>query len=315
LDEPSELRTALRQRRRALLILVVSSSLFGVMAFAAKLASLRGIPGAQVAFVRFAISILPVLLVPAWRRKATQWQRLDLLFYRGFFGGIAVLFFFVAIEKIPVSVATLLNYMAPLFSGIFAALFINERIRVNVVLPLLAAFGGVVLVVRVHAAPGEIIGFGRWEMLALLSAVCSGAAVTAIRGARRTESSWAVFGSFSLLGLLATAPFGLAQWVRPDALGWLWLFCAGAISVIAQLLMTHAFRWVPTLMAGVVSQMAVIVSLILGVGLLGETMRVTKVVGSLLTIAGVSAVVLLTRPPPSMSDVGCRMSDVEKDGD
>src|ERR1041384_6132194 len=35
-------------------------------------------------------------------RRALTWQRRDLLFYRGFFGGVAVLLYFLAIDHIPV---------------------------------------------------------------------------------------------------------------------------------------------------------------------------------------------------------------------
>lgn len=266
------------------------------MAFLAKLAASR-LPGSQVALVRFAIGIVPILLVPAWRRAALQYQRLDLLFYRGFFGAVAVLFYFVAIEHIPVGVATLLNYTSPMFAGVFAAIFIREPIRGRIALPMVIAFAGVFFVVRSHASPEEVVGFGRWELFALLSAMLSGAAVTAIRGARRTESSWSVFGSFTLFGVLATAPFGIAQWRPPDLRGWSLLLLIGVVSIAAQMLMTHAYRWVETLTAGVMSQLAVIVAMALGGLLLGEAITRLSIIGTALTIGGVIAVIVATAPP------------------
>src|SRR6185436_4056335 len=130
------------------------------------------------------------------------YQRLDLLFYRGFFGGLAVLFYFIAIEKITVGVATLLNYTAPLFSGVFSMIFLGERISPKVLIPMPVALAGVFLVVHAHAHPGDILGFGVWELVGLASAFSSGFAVTAMRAARRGENSWAVYTSFCLLGTL-----------------------------------------------------------------------------------------------------------------
>src|SRR5687768_13861944 len=115
-----------RHRQRALLLMIAAAALFGLMAFAAKLAAGR-LSGSQVAFIRFFIGLMPVALVPRYRRSALTYQRLDLLFYRGFFGGVAVLLYFLAIEHTSVGVATLLNYTAPIFSGIFSMLFIGER--------------------------------------------------------------------------------------------------------------------------------------------------------------------------------------------
>lgn len=283
-------------------MLVMSATLFGVMALFAKLASER-LSGAQVAMVRMAIGLAPAVVIAAARRQVFAFKRLDLLFYRGFFGGIAVLFYFLAIEHIPVGIATLLNYTAPIFSGLFAALFIGERLSRRVVLPLAIAFTGVVLVVRAQATPGDMTGFGRWELLALCSAVLSGAAVTAIRMARRTESSWSIFASFSLFGLLATLPIAIPAWTNPTPREWFHLAAVGIISIGAQLLLTSALRWVETVVAGVIAQFAVVVSMVLGAILVEEHLNPLALAGSALTIAGVVTVMAVTsRPQPSAFD-------------
>lgn len=279
-------------------MLALSAALFGAMAFTTKLATAR-LGGAQVAMVRFLIGLAPILLIPAIRRQSFTVQRWDLLFYRGFFGGTAVLLYFLAIEHIPVGVATLLNYTAPIFSGVFAAIFIGERVRPAVLIPLTISFTGIVLVVRSHATGGEMLGFGRWELAGLCSAMLSGVAVTAIRLARRTESSWSIFASFSIFGLLATAPFGMQNWIDPNGVEWTMLAFVGLFSISAQLLMTSALRWVETLSAGVISQLAVVVSMILGAVWLGEHLLPMTLIGSALTIIGVVAVMAITSRPRS----------------
>ena len=63
--------------------------------------------------------------------------------------------------------------------------------------------------------------------------------------------------------------------------------------------MTYAFRWVETLIQGVISQLAVVISMILGVVLLGEKMTGQILAGSALTIGGVVAVMFISsRPRP-----------------
>ena len=54
--------------------MVGSAMLFGAMAFTAKLASAR-LTGSQVAFIRFAIGLLPALLIPRFRTRALTFQR------------------------------------------------------------------------------------------------------------------------------------------------------------------------------------------------------------------------------------------------
>ena len=270
-----------------------SAMLFGAMAFAAKLASTR-LSGAEVAMIRFATGLLPVLLVPAWRRKALTFQRIDLLLYRGFFGGLAVLCYFIAIAHINVGVATLLNYTAPLFSGLFSVYFLREDISAKVLIPTPIALAGVFLVVHAHARPGDVLGFGKWELVGVLSALFSGAAVTAMRAARRGENSFAVYTSFCLLGTILTAPLALYSWKNPTSEEWMSLAATSLFAIGAQLLLTFSLRWVDAMTVGVISQLAVVVAMILGATLLGEKITLMAVAGAALTIGGVVGVVYVT---------------------
>jgi drug/metabolite transporter (DMT)-like permease len=283
-------------RRRALIWLLFSSVCFGAMAFAAKEAA-RELSGSQIAVVRFAVMLLPILLWPRWWRAAVTWTRKDLLLYRGIFGGVAVLLYFLTIEKIPVGIATLLNYTSPLWSVAFAALFLAERVRWALVPPALAAFAGVVLVVLGRPADAPTLVGNPWVLVGAISAVLSGAAVTAIRAARRTEGSWAIFASFSLFGLLAALPLAWGSWRNPSAEAWFWLILVGLTSVGAQLSMTHAYKWATNLEAGALAQLAVVITLVLGAWLLDEPLTPVAIVGAILAVGGVLAVVWLQRTP------------------
>ncbi len=273
--------------------MTASATFFGLMAFSAKLAS-AGLSGSQVAMIRFAVGLLPALLIPRYRRTAMTFSRVDLLVYRGLFGGLAVLFYFIAIEHIHVGVATLLNYTSPLFAGIFSILFIGERLSPKVLIPMPIALAGVFLVVQANARPGDFLGFGRWELVGLLSAVLSGAAVTAMRAARRGENSWAVYTSFCLLGTLLTAPLAIATWKNPTPDEWMALAATSLFAIGAQLLLTFSLRWVDAMTVGVISQLAVVVAMVLGATLLDERITMMAIAGAALTIGGVVGVVYVT---------------------
>jgi drug/metabolite transporter (DMT)-like permease len=264
------------------------------MAFAAKLAT-ASLGGGQVAFLRFALMLLPFAFVPSLARRAATFERLDLLFYRGFFGGTAVLLYFLAIAHLPVAIATLLNYSSPIFSVLFARAFLGEPMPARKVVPLVVALAGLALVMSERVGPGEWSRSGVWTAVGLLSAVLSGAAVTAIRAARRTEGSWAVYGSFTLLGLAATAPVGLWEWRTPTPRGALLIALVGATSIAAQLLMTYAFRWVDNLQAGVFAPLAPLVAAALGAVALGERLSAVELAGGALALVGVAATVVAGR--------------------
>jgi drug/metabolite transporter (DMT)-like permease len=281
--------------RSPLVLLLLAALCFSAMACAAKLAA-RTLPGGQIAFVRFLVMLAP-FASPALARRAGRFERLDLLAYRGLFGGVAVLLYFLAIEKIPVSLATLLNSTSPVWAVLCAALFLGERARPLVAAPFAVALVGMALASGALAQPAAGFRIGLWEGVALLSAILAGAAVAAIRAARRSESSWSIYASFSLCGAALTAPFALAGWRWPDAREWALLAVVGGTSVAAQLLMTHAYRWVTNLQAGVVLQLNVVVTMALGVVLLGERLAPSQLVGAFLALGGVIGVIALQRPP------------------
>jgi drug/metabolite transporter (DMT)-like permease len=282
--------------RRPLLILAASAVFFALMALAAKLAAAR-LGGGEIAFVRFAVMLLPVLAVPRLTRSALEFHRVDLLVYRGLFGGLAVLLYFLAIAHIPVGVATLLNNASPVWSVGFAALFLGEPVERRLLLPLAAALAGMALAAGGGHGVGLFLTFGRWEAVGFASSILSGAAYAAIRAARRTEGSWSVYSSFCLFGLLSTAPFAVAGFRRPTSREWFLLLAVGAFAVGAQLLMTYAYRWVTNLQAGVLSQLTVVLSILFGAAFLGEVPTPLQVLGSLLTLAGVLGVVGLQAGP------------------
>lgn len=282
--------------RRPLFYTAISAVSFALMALAAKLAA-KELPGGEVAFLRFALMLLPFLFVPRLARRALTYERLDLLVYRGLFGGTAVLLYFLAIAHIPVGTATLLNYSSPIFSVLFAALFLGERVRRWVILPAAVAFLGVALVTGGLSNGGLFAQFGRWEAAGLASAVLSGAAVAAIRAARRTEGSWAIYGSFTLFGLLTTAPLGILYWRTPDGREWLLLLAVGATSIAAQMLMTYAYRWVTNVQAGAMAQLTVVLSFGLGAVFLDERFGWIQALGCGLTLAGIVGVVYVQATP------------------
>lgn len=282
--------------RRPLLLMLASAVCFAGMALAAKLAS-RTLPAGEITVVRFALMLLPLALVADWRRQAMRFDRLDLLIYRGLFGGLAVLLYFFAIAHVPVGIATLLNYSSPVFSVLFAALFLGERADRLLLVPFAAALAGVYLVSTGRSGLENGPALGRWELAGLASAVLSGAAVAAIRAARRSESSWAIYGSFSIFGLAVSAPFGLAGFRPPTLPEWLLLAAVGGFSIAAQLLMTYAYRWVTNLQAGVLAQLTVVLSLGAGALWLDERLTARALTGCVLTLAGVVGVVWLQGPP------------------
>jgi drug/metabolite transporter (DMT)-like permease len=274
-------------RRQGIAELFASAFLFAAMAYLTKKAT-HTFHGAQIACVRFAVGALVVLAQSTIRHVPLVVVRRDLLAVRGLLGGIAVLIYFVGIERLPVGTATLFNYTSPVFTSVFSWLLLGEQLPFGSIGAMGIALVGVVMVVlgQGHALGGAY----EWQILALSSAVISGGAVTAIRAARRTDGPWEVFGAFCVVGAICTAPFMVGGWVTPSVAGWGLLVAVGILAAAAQILMTHALLAVSAASAGVISQVTVVTALALGHFLDGEPLSMMARIGAVFTILGVSVV-------------------------
>jgi drug/metabolite transporter (DMT)-like permease len=263
------------------------------MAMLARLVS-RTIPGNQVALVRFVTGVIVTGLACVFLRLDLRPRRWGWLLSRGLFGGAAVLLYFKCIEEIGVGMATLLNYTAPVWSLMFAWLFLGERPRRHAGVALALTLIGVALVTNGRAHAWRL---GGWELVGVLSAVFSGMAITSIRATRMQdaagrpgEGSWTVFASFTLFGSLITLPTvfsSVGPWVAPTAREWLVLAGCGLLSVVAQILMTSSLGRLTAVGLGIIQQVTVVLTLVGGWLLFREPISLRSAVGSLLTIGGV----------------------------
>jgi drug/metabolite transporter (DMT)-like permease len=103
-----------------------------------------------------------------------------------------------------------------------------------------------------------------------------------------------VYTSFCVLGTLVTAPLAIITWKTPAFEEWVALIATSLFAIGAQLLLTFSLRWVDAMTVGVISQLAVLVSMILGATLLGDHISAMAACGATLAIGGVVGVVYVT---------------------
>ncbi len=227
---------------------------FAVMALLVKLAS-RTLPTMEIVFARGAIT-LAIASAVLWRARLSPFASREplLLLARGVVGSCAMICFYAAIVHLPLAEATVIHQTAPLFTAVFAAWLLRERLTARVVGALAVAFTGVVSIARPRwlfgAAAGEVaapvdgsldgIDGPAWvfALVALGSAVLSAVAYVTVRRLGRSEHPLVVVFYLPLCTLPLAAPFALAGWVWPDAAGWACLAGIGAATQVAQVALT-----------------------------------------------------------------------------
>ena len=271
------------QRARARGLLFGSSVFFGLSAVLVRLATRGGaMNGGQVALVRFVLGLAGVLAIFAGRpgtfRPVNRW----LLVSRGAFGAAAALLYFLAIERIPAGEATLLNNTFPIWAVLLSLFVLDERPTFHLAIALAIASVGVFLVL----GGGHLsLSLGTGQVLAILSAVTGGAAVTSMRRLRATDNAPTIFFAFAIGGVAASLPFAAGSW--PTApLPWLAAVGVGVAAFFAQLLMTEAYGALSVPEAALWQQLTPIASYLWALTL-GEGIGWFTAAGVVIGVAGV----------------------------
>ncbi|HEY6098922.1 MAG TPA: DMT family transporter [Anaeromyxobacter sp.] len=300
---PAAGHDALRARARALLF--GAAVLFGLSAVLARLATLRGMNGAQVTVVRFALGLAFVVGLFAARPGTFRPRRRRLLATRGLFGGVAALLYFLAIERIPAGEATLINNTFPIWGVLLSLVLLDERPTIHLVVGLVLASAGVFLVLGGGGGARLALGWG--EVLALISAITGGAAVTAIRALRATDNAPTIFFAFSVGALAVSIPFSIASWPS-QPLAYLAAAGVGAFAFGAQLFMTEAYGTLSVAEAALWQQLTPMASYLWALTL-GETIGWKTVAGVLLGIAGVVYGSVLGHRPRRAASPAARIAE------
>ena len=217
---------------------------FGVMGLLVKLAG-RGVPSHQIVLVR----ALFTLVLSWWGVRAAGVRPLwghqrPLLLIRGLFGAIGINCFYYSLVHLPLGEATLIQYMNPVFATLLAAWWVGERIRGGEVVCLVASLVGVVLITR----PGFLFGASGGTIdplhagVALLGAVCSGAAYATVRKLGPREHPSIVVFYLPLVTLPLAVPFSLVAWTPPSGSEWLLLIGVAVTTQMAQVYMTRGLQ-------------------------------------------------------------------------
>lgn len=199
-------------------------------------------PVFELVFFRAAIGLLfmlPWIGFAGWRGLATR--RIGDYSWRAatFFLGIAL--YYYALARLPVGDAVALYFTTPLFTLLFVALLLGERIGRRRILATLMGFGGALIVIRPGIAEVTL------PMIAVLgTAVSYGIGNALTRGLALTESPSAM----AVYNLALTLPLSLAlaafDWVMPGPEDALLLLALGMTGAFGEQCFARAFRAAPT---------------------------------------------------------------------
>ncbi len=252
--------------------MLFASLMFALMGVFAKILS-QSMPSLEVVFFRnlFGAVLIAATLIkrPMEHKGGKGW----LLFFRGMMGFLALLAFFYNIAHIPLGDAMTYSKTSPIFTALFAWLFLKERMGRVGWAALVLGFVGIVFIAK---PSGAVLDKTAW--LGIFSGAGAALAYTAVRELRNYYDTRAIVLSFTVIGsigpliLMAVSPYVdipeldmlFGEFVVPSAETWVFIVLMGLFATLAQFYMTKAYGVTQAGIVGAVSYSNILFSIILG---------------------------------------------------
>lgn len=278
---------------RGVLFMLIASLLFALMGAFAKLAS-ESMPSLEIVFFRNVFGVLIIGAAILKKPMKHKGGKPFLLFFRGLMGFLALLAFFYNIAHIPLGDAMTFSKTSPIFTAIFAWLFLQERLPVTGWMAVFIGFVGIVLITK---PTGMMLS--KTDLLGIASGIGAALAYTAVRELKRYYDTRAIVLSFMGVGTvgplllmiispyvdIASLDFMFGEFIMPEGVVWFYIVGMGLFATLAQVYMTKAYGETQAGIVGAVSYTNIVFSIAVGV-LLGDSFP------EMLTLLGIILIII-----------------------
>ncbi|MGJ8616963.1 MAG: DMT family transporter [Sulfitobacter sp.] len=242
------------------------------------------LPSAEAAFLRYIMGL--VFLLPALGAlKAAHLTRrqVSLFGLRGLSHAMAVILWFFAMTRIPIAEVTAMNYLAPIYVTIGAAVFLGERLAARRIVAVCLGLLGAAIILR----PGfREVSIGHLAML-VAAVLFAGSYLSAKILADEVKPS-VVVAMLSIFVTLGLAPFALPVWIAPTGAELFLLAAVALFATIGHFTMTLAFAAAPVTVTQPVTFLQLIWATALGALMFDEAVDVWVVIGGFVILGSVT---------------------------
>lgn len=265
-------------RKQATALMLLSTTSFCLMSMVVKL-SATSVGTLQQVFFRNLVSLLVVGAV-IWKKKLPflgEKKYQPALCARSFFGFVGVIMLFYATAHARQADVAILNRTSPIWTSIFAALFLKEKIS-KVQVPVIAlCLAGAVVAMR-PAFDSNLLPL----LLAAATAVASGVAYTMIAFCCGKVSPLTVIFHFSLFSTVGAFFLMLPSFVIPTLPELGMLLLIGIFAAGGQIGLTFAYQKAPASEVSIYDYVGIVISMLLGYFVFDEALTLSSVLGGIL---------------------------------
>jgi drug/metabolite transporter (DMT)-like permease len=246
----------------------------------------------QIIFFRGLFTLLITLLIIKKKKKYLWGYNKKVLILRGVVGTLALLFVYESIQRFSLSEATVIQYLYPIFTVIFASIFLNERSSFKSYIAVAFGFLGVYSVLNYPFMSYDESLQYLDVLFALLGAIFTALAYVLVRLCLKLkESPYVIMIYFPLFTVPLSLPFTLLSWSTPTFTNWIYLFMIGLFTQLGQTFLTFGYRVLPAGKAATMSYIQVPLAALGGLFIFHENISFNFIIGSLLIFIAILFVI------------------------
>lgn len=242
------------------------------------------IPSGEAAFLRYAMGLL--FLLPSLKAiqdanlTRRQWALFSL---RGLCHSVGVMMWFYAMVRIPIADVTALNYLAPIYVTVGAALFLGERLALRRIVAVVLGLVGAAIILR----PGfREVSTGHLGMV--FAAVVFAGSYLVAKILTDEVKPFVIVAMLSVFVTIGLFPFAVANWITPTPRELGFLFAVAAFATAGHYTMTLAFAAAPVTVTQPVTFLQLIWATALGAVWFSEPIDIWVVLGGFVILGSVT---------------------------
>ncbi|MEP5760059.1 MAG: DMT family transporter [Litoreibacter sp.] len=241
------------------------------------------LPAAQAAFMRYVLGL--VFLIPMIKpiRDAQLSRRAVKLFViRGVVHSGGVMLWFFAMTRISIAEVTAMNYLAPVYVTIGAALFLGEKLASRRIAAIAFAIVGAGIILR----PGfRELSSGHFAML--FTAILFAGSYLVAKIMSGEVKPVVVVGMLSITVTIGLAPMAYFVWVPPTLEQVGWMFLLACFATLGHYTMTLAFAAAPVTVTQPVTFLQLVWAVLVGAIFFGEGIDGWVILGGVFILSSV----------------------------
>jgi len=197
-----------------------------------------------------------------------------------------------SIKRFPLSEATVIQYLFPIFTALIAALIISEPLNKKIFGAILVGLFGVYVVLGVPFLIDTVEININNIIIAITGSFLTGLSYVLVRQSTKVnEHPLVVMFYFPLFTVPFCIPLLLSNWVNPSSKEWGFLLLVGVCTQLGQFFLTHGYKELPAAKAAPLSYVQVPFAMIMGIIFFDEVISLNFIIGSMLVLFSIFLVI------------------------